>query len=556
MSDHERIRRVMGVAALTVFASLIAVSLILRACLARWRYFDGSELRHVHVSWLIHQGYVPYLDFFEHHMPIGHYLLSPIFGAVQEGPAGLLAARVPSFLCAVAILILTYQLATLFAPWPAGAGAALLLSYNVTFMTRSVEIQPGVLGALLWLASLLNLVKGLLTGQPLCFPAAGLALGCALLVTSDAAAACPAMALLLILLVLRQRTRIRLRINLMLALSLVLSALPPLLLTAWFFGSHEVLKRSIDLCVIGNLRCRSGSTLFGQLIGSPSGNAALWLLGVAGLVGSMVSLVARRNFALAQWAPAVSLGSLLLWPLLLPTPFPGYVLLLLPLVACYGGRALAWLIEAIAAIAKGPVSAVLIMVIVLIGPHVLPALAFVRQIREGNVHQLQALEQVLAMTSPDDPVLDGSGSTVFRPNASYYYLLDEDTVAMVGKERVARQLLDDLRTRECRVVLHAAWLSNVPLSIRSLIERHYLPTGVGQIWVVGRHLRRLSPRTTFELLASALYKLEVVGGSAGDVAIDGRSGGRYVYLRRGSHGLECDGRVREVRLRYVPVGGS
>ena len=38
---------------------------------------NGDNVEHLHSSWLIWQGYVPYRDFFQHHNPLTWYLAAP-----------------------------------------------------------------------------------------------------------------------------------------------------------------------------------------------------------------------------------------------------------------------------------------------------------------------------------------------------------------------------------------------------------------------------------------------------------------------------------------------
>ena len=39
------------------------------------RKFDQDEFEHIHAAWNIFRGQVMYVDFFEHHPPLIHYLL-------------------------------------------------------------------------------------------------------------------------------------------------------------------------------------------------------------------------------------------------------------------------------------------------------------------------------------------------------------------------------------------------------------------------------------------------------------------------------------------------
>lgn len=45
----------------------------------------GDTLEHIHSSWLIYAGYIPYKDFFQHHNPLLWYLFEPIAGLHAKG---------------------------------------------------------------------------------------------------------------------------------------------------------------------------------------------------------------------------------------------------------------------------------------------------------------------------------------------------------------------------------------------------------------------------------------------------------------------------------------
>ena len=47
----------------------------------------GDDLEHIHASWLVWQGYIPYTDFFEHHHPLTWYIFAPLVGFFI--PAGI-----------------------------------------------------------------------------------------------------------------------------------------------------------------------------------------------------------------------------------------------------------------------------------------------------------------------------------------------------------------------------------------------------------------------------------------------------------------------------------
>ena len=57
---------------------IIELFLIGRTFYFHYCCIDHAE--HLHSSWLVWQGKIPYRDFFEHHNPLMWYILAPIVG--------------------------------------------------------------------------------------------------------------------------------------------------------------------------------------------------------------------------------------------------------------------------------------------------------------------------------------------------------------------------------------------------------------------------------------------------------------------------------------------
>ena len=43
---------------------------------------NGDNVEHLHTSWLIWQGGIPYRDFFQHHNPLIWYIFSPLVASL------------------------------------------------------------------------------------------------------------------------------------------------------------------------------------------------------------------------------------------------------------------------------------------------------------------------------------------------------------------------------------------------------------------------------------------------------------------------------------------
>ena len=68
------------------FANIFFILQIIGAIiLSFWILFyhqpkTGDDVEHLHSAWLVWQGKVPYIDFFQHHNPLMWYLFAPVLG--------------------------------------------------------------------------------------------------------------------------------------------------------------------------------------------------------------------------------------------------------------------------------------------------------------------------------------------------------------------------------------------------------------------------------------------------------------------------------------------
>ncbi|MBO5442147.1 MAG: glycosyltransferase family 39 protein, partial [Alphaproteobacteria bacterium] len=90
-----------------IFTFLFVVFALLRAFNALGFYFDTHE--HIHSSYLISQGLVPYRDFFEHHHPLLWYLLCPLVFGFGRDAAVIYAGRLVGIFGYICFLALFYN---------------------------------------------------------------------------------------------------------------------------------------------------------------------------------------------------------------------------------------------------------------------------------------------------------------------------------------------------------------------------------------------------------------------------------------------------------------
>ncbi|MBP3687846.1 MAG: glycosyltransferase family 39 protein [Alphaproteobacteria bacterium] len=90
------------------------LQIIIGVYLAFWVLFNhqpktGDDVEHIHSAWLVFQGKIPYVDFFQHHNPLLWYLFAPLVGGMAYDLAVFDVVRIISTL----VMFLTLFMAAL-----------------------------------------------------------------------------------------------------------------------------------------------------------------------------------------------------------------------------------------------------------------------------------------------------------------------------------------------------------------------------------------------------------------------------------------------------------
>ncbi len=167
---------------------LLAVSLLIGLVLVgetHTRGIDPDELEHLHASYMVWTGAVPYRDFFEHHTPALYYAAQPLFWVCGAEIKVLWLARLIMIACGMGTLCLTLRLAACLlaprhdprailsqssraeclsrgsahraarlVPWMAVA----LLAWSSIFHLKTLEFRPDGPATLLLMAAALQVV--------------------------------------------------------------------------------------------------------------------------------------------------------------------------------------------------------------------------------------------------------------------------------------------------------------------------------------------------------------------------------------------------------------
>jgi 4-amino-4-deoxy-L-arabinose transferase-like glycosyltransferase len=118
------------------------LSLGVRIFLTTTRRFDADEFEHLHASWMVHEGYLPYRDFWQNHTPLLYYVVAPIFSLFEEGSFVVLLIRFLFSAFALVLLWQTYLLARLDHDRMTGILSVLVLSCSYPFLHKTIEVRP------------------------------------------------------------------------------------------------------------------------------------------------------------------------------------------------------------------------------------------------------------------------------------------------------------------------------------------------------------------------------------------------------------------------------
>jgi hypothetical protein len=165
-------------------------------------------------------------------------------------------------------------------------------------------------------------------------------------------------------------------------------------------------------------------------------------------------------------------------------------------------------------------------------------------LKTGKKSESGLLRQVLALTGPENYVLDCKGETIFRKRTSPLIL-----ERITGKAIKQGVLIDDTSRRciETRTaVVTATTLHCFSQPTRQFIERNYLPVS-GELRVAGARLTASLDlgQHSFEIVIPGFYEIVSSNGPVSG-ALDGVTYDGARFLDAGQHGFESKSKPSEL----------
>jgi len=463
--------------------ALAVVPFLLRFPLLRSRGFNPDELEHLHFSWCVAQGKVPYVDYFDHHTPWLHLALAGLVSrydtasSEDEAVETLFAARRAMLPWAALTLALTAVLAGRRAGAAAAWIAPVLLTHFAWFLSKGLEVRPDGPAAALFLAGVV-LVRGRdpdWSGPRRgAFFASGLLFGAASLVTQKALFGLGGVALAEAAGLARGAGRGRDR-----AVDVAAQAagfLLPWAATLLYFARHGAVRAFLDANFVLNARW-PGPGAAGFLRELVSADPILVALSAAGLLAAIVSLVRGRGRPEGDLVTVAAAIGLLASLAVLPAVTRHYFLLLLPFLAIF---AAALLVRGAARLPLRPAASHWILAVAVALACAGPLWRLRASFDRGNWSTLQGIRWVVRNVGPGETTLDGySGLGVFRPQPFFHQFFYADPRA-VQTEAEQHAVLADLRSgRALPKVVFLDWRlrSGVGPEVIAFLERHYARLG-------------------------------------------------------------------------------
>ena len=530
-------------------AALLGFALLLRLPYAYHYRFNSDEPQHLHVVWSWTQGLVQYRDVFDNHPPLFHVLMAPALAVIGERAEALPLMRLAQLPVWLAALVLTFLLAGRIYSRRVALWATVLLGVHFEFFFTSLEFRSDLLWAAAWLAALVILFCGSLTGR--CVYCSGALLGVAMGVSQKTvllASAVGGAALLSLALVPGACVRVPLNRAARLALTWLagLATVPVFLAAA--FAAAGALRPMLYCTVAHNLVPGMGAWAHPwRIVFLPIGLAAvLWLATPMTRRAAGDSMAGRRLVLLLAVAIYV-LCVKTVWPFVTGQDWlPAYPVVAILLV----GEFAAWAARRRSARSSPDLTSPLLVgaLIVLIAGELAVLVLKGPVWRDRGGQAVDLVRETIRLTDPADLVIDAKGETVFRRRA-WYWVLESVTRERLRRGMIADSLAEELVARRCRVATLDD--SRFPPRARSFLADNFLPVGLlrvaGQVLDVGKDPR--AP-VRFSVAIPAEYTLVTESGPAAGL-LDGTSLAGPRELAPGMHEFVAAGGPARLALVWA-----
>lgn len=537
MLNHRMLRTSRERIFFIVLFGLLFFFLAVRAALTFFRPLGPDELQHLHASWMVAHGYLPFKDFWENHAPTLYFMLAPLFRGEGNEIRGLFEARLALSILGLAILAQTYFVARRIHDVSTSLMAVLILSYTVIYAQRTIEVRPDQFLVIFWLAGFLLYLHAVNRQLPVLYFISGFLIGLGFLFSPKVLMPFAALILTALVCWFLKRSAWKLLDQIKKHLIFTAGFLVPIGVCLLFLQRLGILQPFFSCVLLENfsypdvrrptylLRIKYLSTLL------------LMLTGVAMHVKHLWKKEEIRIEKVVILVPALFL--LLIFLFFMPGAYPQSMLVFVPMLAIYGAEALMSAYAGLTAPVVSRKSALLfffalLAVIIPMGDVMLGG-----PFSSDNQEQLNRFRYVLNFTPQSERLFDAESSYVFRPQAYYYGSLVAGNRKRFAPEELQHQIITSLVSSRCRIVFQDDWIQFLPVGVQSFLKDNYLQSFEPGILIAGKKLPlpdAPDAKISFEISVPLKYSIQFVG-NAQSVALDGAPYSGPCFLKRGLHTL-------------------
>ncbi|MBN1516807.1 glycosyltransferase family 39 protein [Candidatus Sumerlaeota bacterium] len=507
-----------------------------------YRVFDDDEFQHAHMAWQIWNGNIPYLDFFEHHLPLYHYLIAPLF--IFGSHAWMIfALRGLSLAMLIVTLWLCGRLAVrLGASRDAAIAAVALCLFAPVFTFKALEVRPGALGVMLFVIALNMIFEAEEKPGTKRMLLAGFIAGAMTLASQKfglCAVGCVAAAAIL------YGVRPAIWVALGGALSAAMFVLTMMEQGAWDGCWMYVMEM--------NLHWKHRFSPAGYLTELFLSSGMLLALGAIGVLRRYWDPAWNSESARRQWALLTLLLCQGLSVLVAPEPYRQLYMPLFPLLTIGA----AWAFDGLGACltdARTRRAALIALTVLAALPG---SRRTIDEFSTPNAPDLARMRLIERLSPAGSPVFDGRGLMFYRPHVGFYGCMHAGIQAMLDPTEQSANVIGALRRRKLPPVILDYRVEQMPPEIPAFIAEHYLALPEDpQVRMPGFTLdrARLSGRRggKFNVEFAGSYLVRWDGDS---LVIDGEAveNGKVLQLNAGEHRIQARGFVEN--LVFTRAGG-
>lgn len=125
---------------LKIFSTIALLIIFYASIFSGFQIVD--EFEHLHASWLVSIGNIPYLDFFEHHNPLLWYISAPIVSLFYNNAIIFYIMRFVSFIISLLTLLYVYKITLFWGKKECGWLAIALILGNIITLYNFYQFRP------------------------------------------------------------------------------------------------------------------------------------------------------------------------------------------------------------------------------------------------------------------------------------------------------------------------------------------------------------------------------------------------------------------------------